>query len=149
MEAPIEADLVIRGSSVVLTCADNTRDHEGRRSLAKIIDGALAAFRGRIVWVGASSALEENVRLVPGGESVDAAGHVVMPGLVECHTHLAWAGDRADEFQLRVAGATYQLAEAGVASPVPFARLARQVKRFFATPLSSDWAASWSTGLLP
>ena len=49
-----------------------------------------------------------------GGQEVDADGRVVMPGLVECHTHLAFAGDRADEFQLRVAGATYQeIAAAG------------------------------------
>jgi len=46
---------------------------------------------------------------------------VVMPGLVECHSHLAWAGDRADEFQLRVAGATYQQVQeagGGIASTV-------------------------------
>ncbi len=43
-----------------------------------------------------------------GGQTIDADGRVVMPGLVECHAHLAFAGDRADEFQLRVAGATYQ-----------------------------------------
>ena len=56
-----------------------------------------------------------------GGEMLDADGRVVMPGLVECHTHLAWAGDRADEFQLRVAGATYQQVQeagGGIASTV-------------------------------
>lgn len=49
---------------------------------------------------------------------LDADGRLVMPGLVECHTHLAWAGDRADEFQLRVSGATYQqVQEAGGGIP--------------------------------
>jgi imidazolonepropionase len=124
---PIEADLVVSDSSVLLTCADGSRDQHGRRSVGSIASGALAAFHGRIVWVGPDGALGENVRLVPGGEAVDAAGHLVMPGLVECHTHLAWAGDRADEFQLRVAGASYQqLAEAGggIASTVRATRTA-------------------------
>jgi len=58
----------------------------------------------RIVWVGPEAALMEEVRLMRGGEMLDADGRVVMPGLVDCHTHLAWAGDRADEFQLRVTG---------------------------------------------
>ncbi len=61
-----------------------------------------------MVWVGKGSALIEEVRLARGGQAVDADGRVVMPGLVECHSHLAFAGDRADEFQMRVAGATYQ-----------------------------------------
>jgi imidazolonepropionase len=63
----------------------------------------------------------EEVRLMRGGEMLDADGRLVMPGLVECHSHLAWAGDRADEFQLRVAGATYrqvQEAGGGIASTV-------------------------------
>ncbi len=81
----------------------------------------MAARDGRIVWVGTEAALMEEVRLVRGGEMLDADGRVVMPGLVECHSHLAWAGDRADEFQMRVAGATYQQVQeagGGIASTV-------------------------------
>ena len=69
----------------------------------------------------------EEVRLVRGGQAVDADGRVVMPGLVECHAHLAFAGDRADEFQMRVAGATYQevaAAGGGIMSTVHATRAA-------------------------
>src|SRR5512142_245582 len=101
----VEADLVIKGASEVVTCAPGGRDGDGGSSVGRIPDGAVAARDGRIVWVGAESALMEEVRLMRGGEMLDADGRLVMPGLVECHSHLAWAGDRADEFQMRVAGA--------------------------------------------
>lgn len=53
-------------------------------------------------------------RAAPGEEVVDAAGRWVTPGLVDCHTHLVWGGDRADEFERRLAGATYaEIAAAG------------------------------------
>jgi imidazolonepropionase len=69
----------------------------------------------------------EEVRLVRGGQTVDADGRLVMPGLVECHAHLAFAADRADEFQMRVAGATYQevaAAGGGIMSTVHATRAA-------------------------
>ncbi len=117
----IEADLIVKGSSEVLTCAAGSRDGHGRLGVGRIPDGAVAARDGRIVWVGTEAALMEEVRLMRGGEMLDADGRVVMPGLVECHSHLAWAGDRADEFQLRVVGATYQQVQeagGGIASTV-------------------------------
>jgi imidazolonepropionase len=117
----VEADLIIKGASEVLTCAADSRNGQGRPTVGKINDGAVAARAGRIVWVGSENALMEEVRLVRGGEMLDADGRVVMPGLVECHSHLAWAGDRADEFQLRVGGATYQQVQdagGGIASTV-------------------------------
>ena len=117
----IEADLIIKGASEVLTCKVDSRDGDGRLNVGRILDGAVAARDGRIVWVGSESVLMEEVRLMRGGEMLDADGRVVMPGLVECHSHLAWAGDRADEFQLRVSGATYQQVQeagGGIASTV-------------------------------
>ncbi len=114
----IEADFVIKGASEVLTCKADGRDEEGRLGVGRITDGAIAVREGRIVWVGPEAALMEEVRLMRGGETLDADGRVVMPGLIECHCHLAWAGDRADEFQLRVAGVTYQqVQEAGGGIP--------------------------------
>jgi len=120
----VEADLIISNAGELVTCA-GPRVGQGR--LGVIPRGAVAAREGRIVWVGDTAALREEVRLVRGGEMVDADGRVVMPGLVECHAHLAFAGDRADEFQLRVAGATYQQVAAaggGIASTVHATRLA-------------------------
>ncbi len=104
----IEADLIIKNAGELLTCAGGVTGSGARSTLGQIADGAVAARDGRIVWVGKGSALMEEVRLVRGGQAVDADGRLVMPGLVECHSHLAFAGDRADEFQMRVAGATYQ-----------------------------------------
>lgn len=59
---------------------------------------------GRILWVGSTSDLPFEFRRA---ERVDAGGALVIPGLVDCHTHLAFAGWRADEFVDRCQGATY------------------------------------------
>jgi len=110
----IEADLIVSGAGELLTCARTGATSGARSVLGVIPDGAVAAHEGRIVWVGPTAGLLEEVRLARGGQTVDADGRVVMPGLVECHAHLAFAGDRSDEFQLRVAGTRYQeVARAG------------------------------------
>ena len=50
----------------------------------------------------------------PDEEVVDVAGRWMTPGLIDCHTHLVWGGDRAGEFERRLAGATYaEIAAAG------------------------------------
>jgi imidazolonepropionase len=66
--------------------------------------GALAWEDGRIVWVGPEADVPARLR---GGETLDAGGRLVIPGLVDCHTHLAFAGWRADEFERRIAGESY------------------------------------------
>ena len=82
--------------------------------LGIIREGAVAVAAGRVVWVGRAADLEGGVRVGPETRVLDAGGRVVMPGLVECHTHLAFGGDRADEFQMRVAGRSYEeIAAAG------------------------------------
>jgi imidazolonepropionase len=78
-----------------------------------IPSGALGIKDGRIAWVGAASALP--------GRAEDLAAHVVRlagawatPGLIDCHTHLVFAGDRAGEFERRLEGASYEeVARAG------------------------------------
>ncbi len=69
-----------------------------------IPDGALAVRDGRVLAAGPSAELRE--RYQPGAE-LDATGRCVLPGFVDPHTHLPWAGDRAGEFEQRLAGATY------------------------------------------
>jgi imidazolonepropionase len=125
-EQAVRADLVITGASEVLVCplGGAGAAHTG---VGKIPAGAVACKEGRIVWVGPESRLQEEVRLVPGGETVDAQGHLVMPGLVDCHTHIGFAGDRAEEFELRVTGATYHdiaIAGGGIMSTVHATRSA-------------------------
>lgn len=76
-----------------------------------IADGAVAVGGGRILWVGPMSAVPaEHQRL----ERHDCGGRLVTPGLIDAHTHLVFAGHRADEFEMRLNGASYEeVARAG------------------------------------
>jgi imidazolonepropionase len=76
-----------------------------------IDDGALAIAGGRIAWVGRTSD-------IPGGATAreihDASGRCITPGLIDAHTHLVYGGNRAQEFEMRLHGATYEeIASAG------------------------------------
>lgn len=80
--------------------------------------GAVAVRAGRIAWVGPAEGLppewREGGSLRTGARILDAGGGWVTPGLVDCHTHLVFAGSRVEEFEARLAGATYEeLARAG------------------------------------
>lgn len=75
-------------------------------------DGALVEEDGGIAWVGPRTELPAALRA--GAIEHDALGALITPGLVDCHTHLVWAGDRAGEFEARLKGASYEeIARAG------------------------------------
>ena len=59
---------------------------------------------GRIAWVGAAAGNEAR----SGEERLDLGGRLITPGLIDCHTHLVYAGNRASEWAMRLAGATYE-----------------------------------------
>jgi imidazolonepropionase len=81
-----------------------------RPGLAVVGDGVVMARAGRIVFAGPSA----DAPAVRAAETVDCEGRLVTPGLVDCHTHLVYAGSRAREFALRLAGASYaEIARAG------------------------------------
>ena len=81
------------------------------RELGIVSNGAVAIRDGRVLAVGPSSELQRQVRAV---RTLDASGRLLMPGFVDPHTHLVWAGERANEFEMRVAGASYmQIMNAG------------------------------------
>jgi imidazolonepropionase len=95
-----------------------------------IEDGALAVAEGRIAWLGRRADLPEApdalARVVH-----DGAGRWMTPGLVDCHTHIVYGGDRAREFELRLGGASYEeLARAGggILSTVAATRAASQAE---------------------
>jgi imidazolonepropionase len=70
---------------------------------AMVDDAALVIRGGRIEWIGARGAAPRVE-----GEVLDAKGALVTPGLIDCHTHLVYAGDRSVEFERRLQGATYE-----------------------------------------
>jgi imidazolonepropionase len=78
-----------------------------------IVHGAIALHHGRIAWIGGMDALPDAPSMLADVvESLDGA--LVTPGLIDCHTHLVFGGDRAHEFDLRLNGASYEeIARAG------------------------------------
>lgn len=86
---------------------------EGGAPYGAIVNGALGTKDGRVAFVGEESALPDRPEKL--AASVERlSGALVTPGLIDCHTHLVFAGDRAREFELRLEGASYQeIAQAG------------------------------------
>jgi imidazolonepropionase len=80
------------------------RAEGGQADIHSIADAALVWDEGAITWVGARRDLPPAYR---GAEILDAGGGLVVPGLVDCHTHLAFGGWRADEFEQRLLGRSY------------------------------------------
>lgn len=79
--------------------------------LGLVEDGALAMREGRIAWVGPARDIPDEFRRI---ETLDCGGRVVTPGLIDCHTHLVFAGNRAAEFAMRAEGKSYEdIARAG------------------------------------
>jgi len=104
----IEADLLVENTSQLVTLKPSPRATDPEGKLGVIPDGTLAARDGRIVWVGPSGETSKQVSLLPGGKELDASGKVVLPGFIDSHTHLIFAGTREKEFELRLQGASYQ-----------------------------------------
>ena len=74
----------------------------------------VAARDGQIVFVGPAAALDAHLTVLPGAVRIDARGGTVVPGFVDPHTHVVYAGDRLQEVRRRLAGATYaEIAAAG------------------------------------
>jgi imidazolonepropionase len=85
---------------------------EGAAGLGVAEKGAVAARDGRIIFAGAEADLPSTAR--DAAQTVDCEGRWITPGLIDCHTHLVYGGDRAKEFEMRLEGATYEaIARAG------------------------------------
>lgn len=99
----------------------------GLPGLGAVDKGALAIRDGRIAFAGPEADLPAS--LLDGAETIDGEGRWITPGLIDCHTHLVWAGDRAHEFELRLAGASYEevaRAGGGIVSSVAALRAASE-----------------------
>jgi imidazolonepropionase len=113
---------VLANISQLATC----RDEGGQGDIHSIPDAALVWDEGTIRWVGPESQLPAEFH---DAERLDAGGRLVIPGLVDCHTHLAFGGWRADEFEQRLLGRGYlEIARGGggIASTVRHTRAASE-----------------------
>ncbi len=110
------ADLVVAGCRELLTCA-GPLPKRGRAlgEVGLVENGWVASSKGVIVYAGDEAGFLAGIEPEPGAVTVDGQGMVALPGFVDAHTHLPYAGDRAREFGLRIQGWTYQqLAERGM-----------------------------------
>lgn len=116
--------MLIHSASQVVTLTEAPQRGEALGELAIIPDGALLLDGEVIAEVGAASDL---LAKYPNEEKLDASGRAVIPGFVDPHTHLVWAGNRAAEFERRLEGASYMeimAAGGGIQSTVNATRAA-------------------------
>ena len=95
------ADFVIRNAGELYTCAGPApRIGDDMRDAGRIVNATLAARHGRIVFVGSDDRAPR--ARSSGATVIDAAGRTVVPGFVDAHTHVVYAGDRRDELRRRL-----------------------------------------------
>jgi imidazolonepropionase len=133
--------LLIVNISPLVTLAGPARPRTGSelRELATIQGGAMLVNDGRIVAVGTRAEIEPQAGAA---EVIDAGGRLMTPGFVDAHTHLVFAGNRADEFEKRCAGITYQEISAqggGIRSTVRKTRAATEEQLFAAASHHAQW----------
>lgn len=109
------ADLLVSDAAEVLTCAGPApRIGAAQGNAGRIRGATIAARDGRIVFVGSIADGRRDVSLVPDATCIDASDCAVVPGFVDSHTHVIFAGDRRAELGERLAGASYaQIAARG------------------------------------
>jgi imidazolonepropionase len=93
----------------VATCAGPApRRGAAQRDITPLRDASTASHQGAIVYVGAASEAERQLELHDQAVRLDARGCTVVPGFVDPHTHVVFAGDRLDELRRRLRGETYE-----------------------------------------
>ncbi len=121
------ADMMFHGGGVATMTA-------GAEPYGAIADGALAVSGGRIVWAGKQAAVPDGL-IGPATVMRDIAGGWLLPGLIDCHTHLVFAGERSAEFEARLGGISYEQAARagrGILSTVAATRAADEAALFAA-----------------
>src|SRR5690606_393525 len=96
--------MLIHSASQVLTLAGGPQRGNALGTLGIIENGAVVLRDEKIVAVGTTDELKN---AYPDEPTLDANRCVLMPGFVDPHTHVIWAGDRADEFEMKMAGTPY------------------------------------------
>ena len=102
----MNSDLLITNIGELVTCASGGKPKRGAamRDVGLIENGAVAIKDGLFVAIGEN---DEIIAEYTSDESIDAEGKVVCPGFVDPHTHIVFAGDRLNEFELKIQGAEY------------------------------------------
>ncbi|MFU8766596.1 MAG: hypothetical protein ACNA7I_02850, partial [Candidatus Methanoperedens sp.] len=104
------ADLIIFNASELLTLSGGSsgpRTGEQMDDLGIIENGSIAVSKGKIIACGDADKVKEEVSTTAGTMEIDASNKVVMPGFIDTHSHLVFAGSREDEFEQRIRGASY------------------------------------------
>ena len=104
----LQADFLIEHADLIATCAGPApRRGLAQREISALQNGVIAAFEGRITYVGDARELTTAVTIRKGATRIDARGCTVVPGFIDAHTHVVYAGDRRQELRRRLAGETY------------------------------------------
>ncbi len=102
------ADFLINNADLVATCAGpGPRRGSAQREISALPNASVAGSEGKIVFVGSAADAAAAVSLTANAQVIDAQGCTVVPGFVDPHTHLVFAGDRRDELRQRLGGASY------------------------------------------
>ena len=130
--------LAVINARQIVTLAGPARPRIGpeMRDLAIVEHGAMIVRDGRIEAVG------QRCEIPRDADIVDADGRIVLPGFVDAHTHPVFAGNRADEYEQRIEGATYAQIAArggGIRSTVRRTRLSGEVELLESANRYADW----------
>jgi imidazolonepropionase len=105
----VTADFLIEHASLVATCAGPApRCGTAQGEISPLHDAVVAAHQGVIVYVGPADEAARRLDVHDGATRMDASGCALVPGFVDPHTHVVFAGDRQDELRRRLAGASYE-----------------------------------------
>lgn len=100
-----QVDLVVHNSSQLVTCASHAAKRgDSMLDVGFVENGAVAIAKGTFVGIGTS---DEILSQYIAANVIDADGRAVVPGFVDPHTHIVYAGDRLNEFELKIKGADY------------------------------------------
>ena len=121
----MKIDLLVHNAGQVITCASPNGPKRGAamKDVGLLKDGAVAVDKRRILAVGTTTDLCDRYQA---RQTIDASGRVVCPGFVDPHTHVVYAGQRIDEFEMRIGGATYMEIMAAGGGIVSTMKMTRQ-----------------------
>lgn len=138
----MSATVAVVNIGQLVTLAGPARPRVGAelRELGLMQDAAVFIKEGRIAAIGSTAELQE--RIPRDAQVIDAEGRCVTPGFVDAHTHMVFAGNRAAEYEMRLAGASYQqiaAAGGGILSTVRQTRAATEDELLAAARRHRNW----------